>query len=71
MLIPEKKKNQKNHKSFQVSQWYVLNDFSINTILPSEATWFNLTWKLPCIFFYVAEDQVRRKMTKLQKRPTF
>ncbi len=43
---------------FQVSQWYVFNDFSINTIMPFEATWFNLSWKIPCVFFYAAEDQV-------------
>lgn len=39
-----------------VSQWYVFNDFSVNTISPAEAVWFNLAWKQPCIFFYAAGD---------------
>ena len=35
-----------------VSQWYIMNDFSITTINPSEATWFNLNWKIPCVFTF-------------------
>ncbi len=48
-----------------MSQWYVFNDFSINTIAPFEATWFNLSWKLPCVLFYAAEDDVPASLDKL------
>ena len=44
----------------QVSQWYILNDFSINTIMPMEAVWFNLSWKIPCVFFYQAATEPAR-----------
>ena len=44
----------------QVSQWYILNDFSINTIMPMEAVWFNLSWKIPCVFFYQAATEPTR-----------
>lgn len=40
-----------------VSQWYILNDFSINPIVPEEAVAFNLTWKVPGLFFYLSEDE--------------
>lgn len=38
-----------------VSQWYVFNDFSITTIMTSEAMAVHPTWKIPCIIFYQAK----------------
>ena len=40
-----------------MSQWYVLNDFSINSIRAEEAVTFNLRWKVPCVFFYQAVNE--------------
>ena len=41
--------------SKQVSQWYVFNDFSITTIMASEAMAVHPSWKIPCILFYQAK----------------
>lgn len=39
-----------------VSQWYIFNDFSITTILPSEATAVHPSWKLPCVLFFQSRE---------------
>ena len=52
-----------------MSQWYVLNDFSINSISAEEAVSFNLRWKLPCVFFYQAvteKDTMPEGLKKLE-----
>ena len=41
---------------FQVSQWYVFNDFGITTITITEATAVHPTWKIPCILFYQSKE---------------
>ena len=40
-----------------MSQWYIFNDFSINTIMPAEARAINLNWKIPCILFYTSVEE--------------
>ncbi|TRY64214.1 hypothetical protein TCAL_00495 [Tigriopus californicus] len=52
-----------------VSQWYTFNDFSINPIMPSEARWVNLTWKLPCIFVFQCEEQPKILKEIVLKNP--
>ena len=37
-------------------QWYLFNDFSIETIEKHEAVQFHMGWKVPCVFYYMKKD---------------
>ncbi|XP_022090828.1 PAB-dependent poly(A)-specific ribonuclease subunit PAN2-like [Acanthaster planci] len=37
-------------------QWYIFNDFSIESIEKHEVVQFNMEWKVPCVLFYMRED---------------
>ena len=37
-------------------QWYVFNDFSIESIEKHEVVQFNMEWKIPCVLYYMRED---------------
>nr|XP_040577554.1 PAN2-PAN3 deadenylation complex catalytic subunit PAN2-like [Lepeophtheirus salmonis] len=45
-----------------VSQWYILNDFSISTISQQEAVWFNLSWKVPCILVFQSRSEAKKQI---------
>eukprot|EP00051_Salpingoeca_urceolata_P017489 m.238457 g.238457 ORF g.238457 m.238457 type:complete len:1258 (+) comp18968_c0_seq2:2845-6618(+) len=45
--------------------WYLLNDFSVTPTKQSEAVFYNMQWKVPCVFYYVRRDFHKRFETKV------
>jgi len=48
------------------SQWYLFNEFMIKTIEKEEACHFDLSWKVPCIFYYKREDVLNRNTQEVK-----
>lgn len=42
--------------SFQVCITNISPHHSVSAIAPSEVTWFNLEWKIPCVLFYSSDS---------------
>lgn len=50
------------------TQWYLFNDFSIESINKNEAIDFNMDWKVPCILYYMV-DKINNKYDLTIKNP--
>lgn len=40
----------------ETGRWYLFNDFSICPVPTSEALWYSLDWKVPCVVYYTSPE---------------